>query len=122
VSIVPSLFCQRFLRELSSSDGPCSWFPPSLADNDKSARRGNTGLDVSRGIYIQNLIGTWVRRRAPTDPLVMQFGQRLVTDHSKAGDELKSLAIQSKVTPPPDVSKSSRNYLARNSIRPTRTR
>jgi hypothetical protein len=44
-------------------------------------------------------------------------------------EKLKSLAIQSKITLPANVSKSdvetypsSRNYLARNSIRPTRTR
>jgi putative membrane protein len=30
----------------------------------------------------------------------------MVTDHSKAGDELKSIAIQSKITLPADVSKS----------------
>jgi putative membrane protein len=32
--------------------------------------------------------------------------QQMVTDHSKAGDELKSIAIQSKITLPADVSKS----------------
>jgi putative membrane protein len=40
------------------------------------------------------------------DPSAKQFGQRMVTDHFKAGDELKSIAIQSKITLPADVSKS----------------
>jgi putative membrane protein len=40
------------------------------------------------------------------DAAVKQFGQRMVADHSKAGDELKSIAIQSKFTLPADVSKS----------------
>lgn len=50
-------------------------------------------------------LGTLAARKG-TDPSVKQFGQRMVTDQSKAGDELKSLAIQSKITLPADVSKS----------------
>jgi putative membrane protein len=50
-------------------------------------------------------LGTLAARKG-TDPSVKQFGQWMVTDHSKAGDELKSLAIQSKITLPADVSKS----------------
>ena len=34
---------------------------------------------------------------------VKQFGQRMVDDHSKAGDELKGLASQSNVTLPTEV-------------------
>jgi putative membrane protein len=63
------------------------------------------------------------------DPSAKQFGQRMVTDHFKAGDELKSIAIQSKITLPADVSKSDAETYAkvsklsgRNSTRPTRTR
>ena len=50
-------------------------------------------------------LGTLAARQG-TDPPAKQFGQRMVTDHSKAVDELKSLAIQSKITLPADVSKS----------------
>jgi putative membrane protein len=35
---------------------------------------------------------------------VKQFGQHMVDDHSKANEELKQLAQQKKVMPPPDVS------------------
>lgn len=34
---------------------------------------------------------------------VKQFGQKMVEDHTKAGDELKQLAAQKKVMLPPDV-------------------
>jgi putative membrane protein len=34
---------------------------------------------------------------------VKAFGQKMVDDHSKAGEELKQLAAQKKVTLPPDV-------------------
>lgn len=34
---------------------------------------------------------------------VKAFGQQMVDDHSKAGDELKALAAQKKVMLPPDV-------------------
>jgi putative membrane protein len=34
---------------------------------------------------------------------VKSFGQKMIDDHSKAGDELKKLAAQKKVTLPPDV-------------------
>jgi Domain of unknown function (DUF4142) len=37
---------------------------------------------------------------------VKQFGQRMVADHSKANDEPKAAAIQSKITLPGDISKS----------------
>ena len=50
-------------------------------------------------------LGTLASQKG-TDPSVKQFGQRMVADHSKAGDELKSIAIQSKITLPGDVSKS----------------
>ena len=39
------------------------------------------------------------------DAAVKQFGQRMVAEHSKAGDELKSIAMISKITLPADVSK-----------------
>jgi putative membrane protein len=53
-----------------------------------------------------------------TDPSAKQFGQRMVTDYSKAGDELKSLAIQSKITLRADVSKSEAETYAKLSKLP----
>src|SRR5581483_255211 len=38
------------------------------------------------------------------DPKVKEFGDRMVTDHTKANDELKSLASQKGVTLPTEVS------------------
>ena len=35
---------------------------------------------------------------------VKQFGQRMVDDHSKAGDELKKIAEEKKITPPAAIS------------------
>ncbi|HEX3895507.1 MAG TPA: DUF4142 domain-containing protein [Rudaea sp.] len=35
-----------------------------------------------------------------TDPQVRMFGQRMVTDHSKANDELKSVAAKDNITLP----------------------
>ena len=72
-------------------------------------------------------LGTLAAQKG-NDPSVEQFGQRMVTDHSRAGDKLKSIAIQSKITLPADASPTRkptpnfRNYPERNSIRSTRTR
>src|SRR4051812_22006608 len=38
-----------------------------------------------------------------TSDAVKQFGQRMVTDHGKANDELKSLAQSKNVTLPTDI-------------------
>jgi putative membrane protein len=37
------------------------------------------------------------------NPKVTQFGQKMVADHSKAGDELKSVAQQKMITLPGDI-------------------
>ncbi len=38
-----------------------------------------------------------------TSDEVKRFGQRMVDDHSKAGDELKALAASKNITPPTDI-------------------
>jgi putative membrane protein len=42
----------------------------------------------------------WLAADKASSPDVKQFGQRMVDDHSKANDELKSLASQKGVTLP----------------------
>ena len=61
-----------------------------------------------------------------TNPDVKQFGQRMVDDHSKANDELKTYASQKGVTLPADVDPptrprklASRSFPVRRSTRPT---
>ena len=89
-----SAICQS--REL-----PPFWVPPANAAEDSDTQFAFTA--AAGGMSEVNL-GTLAAQKG-NDPSVKQFGQRMVTDHSKAGDELKSTAIQSKITLPADVSK-----------------
>lgn len=57
-------------------------------------------------------LGTLATQKG-SETTVKDFGQRMVTDHSKAGEELKSIALQAKIALPADVSKDDAELYAR---------
>lgn len=75
----------------------------------KQATRGTAGSlsaadlafakEAARGGLAEVDLGNMTKDKASNDD-VKQFGDRMVTDHSKANDELKSLAEQKNVTLP----------------------
>jgi putative membrane protein len=59
-------------------------------------------MEAAHGGMTEVELGRLAADRA-TNPDVKEFGQRMVDDHGKANDELKSLASQKNVTLPEDI-------------------
>ncbi|HWR37530.1 MAG TPA: DUF4142 domain-containing protein [Clostridia bacterium] len=60
-------------------------------------------MEAAQGGLSEVALGTLAQQKASKDE-VKQFGQRMVTDHTKANDELKSLAQQKNWTLPTEPS------------------
>jgi putative membrane protein len=60
-------------------------------------------MKVAKGGMAEVELGKLASEKATTDA-VKQFGQRMATDHSKANEELKTLAASKKVTLPSEIS------------------
>ena len=56
-------------------------------------------MKAAQGGQAEVELGNLAQSNAKSDA-VKQFGQRMVTDHSKANDELKNIAVQKNVTLP----------------------
>jgi putative membrane protein len=94
---------------------------PALAKGHKSHR---TGKQVSDQAFVTNAaaggmaeveLGKLAQEKGTSDE-VKSFGQRMVTDHSKANDELKTLAQNKNITLPSDIGpheKATRDRLAK---------
>lgn len=52
-----------------------------------------------------------VAMRNAADPAVKEFGMRMVSDHSRANDELKSVASQKSIQLPAEVSSSQKSMI-----------
>jgi putative membrane protein len=59
-------------------------------------------MKAAQGGMAEVELGKLAAEKASADA-VKQFGQRMVTDHGKANDELKTLAANKKVTLPSDI-------------------
>jgi putative membrane protein len=70
---------------------------PADADNTFAMKAASGGMSEVK-------LGQLAAEKG-TNPAVKQFGERMVSDHSKANDELKSVASQNNMTLPTDVSK-----------------
>src|SRR3954468_10396471 len=74
----------------------------------KSASNANAGSDqmfvmkAAKGGLAEVQLGQLAADKASSDE-VKKFGQRMVTDHGKANDELKSLAQSKNITLPTDL-------------------
>jgi putative membrane protein len=68
----------------------------NLSDQDRTFIQ-----DAAKGGMLEVHMGQLASERA-ANPAVKSYGQRLVTDHAKANEELTSLASKKNVTLPPD--------------------
>jgi len=59
-------------------------------------------MDAAKGGLMEVEMGRMAADHA-TDPEVKQFAQRMVTDHTKANDELKTVASQKGITLPTSI-------------------
>lgn len=59
-------------------------------------------MEAAQGGMAEVQMGNLAAQKASSAD-VKQFGQRMVTDHSKANDELKSVASQKSITLPSDI-------------------
>jgi putative membrane protein len=78
------------------------------SDANKTAMKAGGGSDqmfvtkAAKGGLAEVQLGQLAADKASSDQ-VKQFGQRMVSDHSKANDELKSLAQKKNITLPTDL-------------------
>jgi putative membrane protein len=83
---------------------------PAFAGQDKAAKPARSSgsgdlsfvLDAAKGGMAEVELGKLATEKAASDE-VKKFGQRMVDDHSKANDELKSLAQSKSITLPTAV-------------------
>jgi putative membrane protein len=101
-----SLFAQQALACL------CLLIVPSLYAADTTENRGQLTAsdhkfvcDAARGGTMEVSLGK-VAAEKSADPSIQQFGQRMVQDHGKAGDQLQQLVSQKGATLPSALTKS----------------
>lgn len=81
---------------------------PPATSMDKDAKGTLSAADRTfvtealQGGMAEVELGKLASERA-SNAAVKQFGQRMAEDHAKAGDELKKIAQDKGVTPPPDM-------------------
>lgn len=94
---------------------------PAFAKGHKGTKSGKTMSDqtfvtkAAEGGMAEVELGKLAQQKGTTDE-VKNFGQRMVTDHSKANDELKTIAQNKKITLPSDLDthdKATRDRLAK---------
>ena len=67
-------------------------------------------VEAAQGGLTEVELGKVAMRNA-TDPSVKEFGLRMVSDHSRANDELKSIAAQKNIQLPAEVSSSQKSLI-----------
>jgi len=68
----------------------------------KSAADSKFAMNAAQGGMMEVELGKVAVKNASSDK-VKQFGQRMIDDHSKAGDELKSVASKENITLPTEL-------------------
>jgi len=76
----------------------------AAADASKSNPDRQFVMEAAQGGMAEVELGQLATQKASSDA-VKQFGQRMVTDHGKANDELKTLAQSKSITLPTDIGK-----------------
>ena len=75
---------------------------PETADSKSSTGDSAWVMKVAKGGMAEVELGKLAAEKAASDE-VKKFGQRMVDDHSKANDDLKTLAQNKKITLPADM-------------------
>jgi putative membrane protein len=75
---------------------------PETADSKSSTGDSAWVMKVAKGGMAEVELGKLATEKAASDE-VKKFGQRMVDDHSKANDDLKTLAQNKKITLPADM-------------------
>lgn len=86
----------------SGAEGTQSTQTGSSTGSSLAAADRHFVTKAAEGGLMEVELGNLAQQKASNDA-VKQFGQRMVTDHSKANDELKSLAQQKGVTLPTEM-------------------
>jgi putative membrane protein len=92
----------------------------SAGDTSDQSTKGTKGqfsssdfkfvCEAARGGKMEVQAGELARNQA-SDPQVKEFGERMVTDHTKAGAELKTLASQKGASVPEELSSKEQRHL-----------
>jgi len=87
---------------------------PAFAAEPKPTTRADQGFlnEAARGGMMEVELGRVATQNADSDR-VKQFGQRMVDDHDKANDALKSLAQRENVTLPTSIDKDEQKQIDR---------
>jgi putative membrane protein len=69
-------------------------------------------MDTAMDGMVEVELGRWAKQKGTTDA-VKQFGQRMVDDHTKANDELKTLASSKGITLPTQIDEKHRKDMTK---------
>src|SRR6266487_2443087 len=99
--IVTSQFCISFLTVLALTVGGVATAQdtPAGKSSSLSAKDKTFMKKAAKGGMMEVAMGQVAKQKAQSDD-VKSFGKRMVTDHSKANDELKSIASKKGVQLP----------------------
>lgn len=93
LAVAPVLAAQETTRPHKASE---------TADSKSSTGDSAWVMKVAKGGMAEVELGKLATEKAASDE-VKKFGQRMVDDHSKANDDLKTLAQNKKITLPADM-------------------
>ncbi len=98
ISIHRTVYCAAVIGLLACSGGILA----AGGDQKTGSADSRFAMEAAQGGMTEVQLGQLAKDKAASDA-VKQFGQRMVDDHTKANDKLKSVASQKGITLPTDV-------------------
>ncbi len=107
ISVTLGAACSNQPSDSTANSGPIVKTEPAQAPSDRGDQVVTGGdlafmNDAAPGGMAEVELGKMAAKQAQSTE-VRQFGERMVVDHTKAGDELKQLASTKKVTLPAEI-------------------